>query len=150
MAGSHLAYLSSYQAGRGSGLIDSTEMNKFFNMVLGARNGIVAHAGGGVAAATPLSLGFNSVDTVATAADSLLLPPAIMNAWCWIVNNGAASTSIYNLQSNGQNGGATDSVILHGATTIVTGSTAVTLASGHSSLFVCMSLGFWKQIADFA
>lgn len=150
MPATHLAYLPSLQTGRGSGLIDSTELSKFFNMVLGARNGIVAHAGGGVAAATPLSLGFNQVDTVATAADSVLLPPAIVNAWVWVVNNGAASLSMYNLQSNPQNGGAVDSVILHGALTVTTGAAAVTLASGHSTLLVCMGLGFWKQIADFA
>jgi hypothetical protein len=125
-------------------------MSKFFNMVLGKKSGIVARAGGGAAAATPLALGFNQIDTVATAADSVLLPPAIVNAWCWVCNNGAASLSAYNLQSNAQNGGAADSVILHGVLTVVSGATAVTLASGHSSLFVCMSLGYWKQIADFA
>jgi hypothetical protein len=150
MPGSHKAYLPSLTTGRGASLIDSAEMSKFFDMVLGCRYGIVAHAGGGQAAATPLSLGFNEVDTVATAADSVQLPPAILNAWCWVYNGGAASLSIYSLGSNWQNGSATDVTIPHGVVTPNAGTAAVTLAVGHTSMFMCMTLGVWKQFADFA
>jgi hypothetical protein len=150
MARSHLAYLPSLQTGRGSGLIDATEMSKFFNMVLGCANGIVAHAGGGTAAATPLSLGFNEVDVCATAADSVQLPPAILNAWCWVYNGGAASMNIFSLQSNAQNNSVTDVTIPHGVVTPNAGTAAVALAVGHTSLFVCMTVGVWKQVADFA
>jgi hypothetical protein len=150
MARSHLAYLPSLQTGRGSGLIDATEMSKFFNMVLGCVNGIVAHAGGGVAAATPLNLGFNEVDVCATAADSVVLPPAIINAWSWVYNGGAASMNVFNLQSNSQNNSLTDVIIPHGVTTPNAGTAAVALAAGHTSLFVCMTVGVWKQVADFA
>jgi hypothetical protein len=150
MPQSHLAYLPSLQTGRGASLIDSTELSKFFNMVLGCKSGIVAHAGGGQSAATPLSLGFNEVDTCATAADSVQLPPAILNAWCWVYNGGAASLSIYSLGSNWQNGSVTDVTIPHGVVPPNAGTAAVTLAVGHTSLFVCMMLGVWKQFADFA
>jgi hypothetical protein len=149
MPGSHLAFLPSLQTGRGAGLLDSTEMSKFFNMVLGCVNGITAHAGGGVALATPLNLGFNEVDVCATAADSVVLPPAIMNALCWVYNGGAASMNIFNLQSN-PNTGVTDVIVPHGVTAANAGTVAVALTAGHMTGFICMTLGKWKQIADFA
>jgi hypothetical protein len=130
--------------------MDAGDMSKFFNMVLGAQSGVAAHAGGGIPLATPIGLGFTSVDTVATIADSVMLPPAITSAVCWVFNGGAASLSIYNLQSNSQTGGATDVIVPHGSATPNGGAVAITLAVGHGTVFVCMKPGVWKQIADFA
>jgi hypothetical protein len=130
--------------------MDATDMSKFFNMVLGAVAGVTAHAGGGIPLATPINLGFTSVDTVATAADSVVLPPAIVSARCTIFNGGAASLSIYNLQSNSQTGGASDAIIPHGSAVPNAGNVAITLAVGHGTTFVCMRPGYWKQVADFA
>jgi hypothetical protein len=150
MPASHLAYLPSFQSMRSGGLLDATDLNKFFNMVLGAQGGIVAHAGGGIPLATQVTYGFNSVDTVATAADSVMLPPAIINGWVWVFNGGAASMNVYNTQVNPQNGGLTDVIVPHGVAAPNAGNVAIALAVGHCALFVCVALGRWKQVADFA
>ena len=150
MPGSHLAYLPSFQSQRGATLVDAQDLGKFFNMVLGAQSGVVAHPGGGIPLAAPLQYGFNSVDTVATAADSVMLPPAIINGWVWVFSGGAASMNIYNTQANPQNGGVTDVIVPHGAAAANGGAVAIALAVGHCSLFVCVTLGKWKQVADFA
>lgn len=56
---------------------------------------VVAFAGGGKASATQLGYGFNRLGTVATAADSVLLPYAIAGAWVFIRNDGAASATVF-------------------------------------------------------
>jgi hypothetical protein len=150
MPGTLFGFLPSFHGVRGPSLIDGSDLRRFFDMVLGAQNGVVAKAGGGVAAATPLRNGFNQIDTVATAADSVMLPPAIVGAWCWIYNDGAASMNVYNSQANPQNGGAADFIVAHGVTTPSAGNAAQAVGVGHTSLFVCMQLGMWKQVADFA
>ena len=150
MPGSHLAYLPSFQSQRGATLVDAQDLGKFFNMVLGAQSGVVAHAGGGIPLAAPLQYGFNSVDTVATAADSVMLPPAIINGWVWVFSGGAASMNIYNVQANPQNGGLTDVIVPHGTATPSAGTAAVALPVGNCTLFVCVTLGKWKQVASFA
>lgn len=131
-------------------MLDGTDMTKFFNMVIGSQSGLVAHAGGGIPAATVLNFGFNTVGVVATTGDSVVLPPAIVNGWCWVINNGAATLNIYTLQSNSNNGSVADVATPHGSVIPNAGNAAVTLATGHATLFVCIGLGAWKQVADFA
>lgn len=147
---SHLSYLPSFQSMRGAGLVDATDLNRFFNMTLGSQSGLVAKAGGGIPGATVANFGFNSFTTVATAADSAMLPPATINGWCWIINGGANSMSIYNVQSNYNNGSTTDVIVPHGSAAPNAGNAAITLATGHATLFICIGVGAWKQVADFA
>src|SRR6516162_6892132 len=127
MPASKIASLPSFQTMRGPSLIDGTDLTKFFNMVMGSAGGIVAKSGGGVTGATQLSDGFSQVDTVAANNDSVLLPPALVSGWVWIVNNGASTLAIYNIQSNFNNGSLTDTITPHGSTTPNAGSAAVTL-----------------------
>ena len=54
-------------------------------------NGITAFAGGGQASATQLSARLSRVTTVATAADSVKLPPAVPNRECVVINAAAAN-----------------------------------------------------------
>jgi hypothetical protein len=116
-------------------------------------NNITALAGGALTAATPLlSTGMNEVDTVVTTGDSVVMPPAIMGASCWVnMQNTAAGLSGKILaQANPFNGGALDQFVLHGAVTFTPGATGVVLLNGHCSLFICTTQGQWKQVADFS
>lgn len=57
---------------------------------------ITAHAGGGQAAAFQLDYGLSNVTVVATAADSVKLPPAVAGAWCFLRNaDGADSMTVF-------------------------------------------------------
>lgn len=54
--------------------------------------GITAHAGGGQTAAYQLDYGISNVTVVATAADSVKLPPCIAGAWCFVKNSDASDS----------------------------------------------------------
>lgn len=115
-------------------------------------NTITALAGGAQVGATQLSRGFNEIDVVVTANDSVMLPNAILGAEC-VVNNMQPTTvtvKIYGRPANELNGNLPDTIVAHGATAVTLGSTGVTLGTGHVSWFACMTQGQWKQIADFA
>lgn len=86
--------------------------------------GITAHAGGGQTSATPLTGGINSVDTVATGADSVALPLAVAGTTIQVLNN-AASNSMQVF------GAGTDTI-----NGIATG-TGVAQAAGKLGEFVC-------------
>lgn len=60
-----------------------------------AKSGVVAHAGGGQASATQLDEVFSSVDTVATAADSVKLPKAKAGMFRVAKNTSANSMNVY-------------------------------------------------------
>ena len=117
-------------------------------------NQITALAGGAYAGANPqLNIGWNEIDTVVTAGDSVMLPPAVAGMQCLISNMGAAGTTglkIYALASNSYNGNLADQIVAHGATALIAGSTGVSVATGHVTLFVCTTQGVWKQIGDFS
>jgi hypothetical protein len=149
MANTLLSNLSSFFVTRGPTLISGEDLRNFFNMILGARSGITALANGGIPGATQLYVGWNEVDTVASDSDSCILPPAIVNAFVMVLNLGGHTLDIYNQQLNYQTG-LTDTITPHGSVTPNAGNAAVTLATGHCSLFFCSTLGSWKQVADFS
>lgn len=57
--------------------------------------GLVAKAGGGQAGATRLSIHVNEIGTVATAGDSVILPPAGSGLVVTIINNGASACDVF-------------------------------------------------------
>ncbi len=62
------------------------------------KTGITALAGGGQTGATPLAGQFNVIATVATAADSVLLPQIPQDGSSvaiWVKNNGANSANVF-------------------------------------------------------
>jgi len=63
--------------------------------VTGETAGITAYATGGQANATELTTRFNSVDTVATAEDSVKLTDALTGKKIYVLNNTATTLSIY-------------------------------------------------------
>lgn len=96
-------------------------------------NGIVtAHAGGTKAAAQAVLYGITGVTVVATAADSILLPPALPGALVYLSNSGVASMQVFGASADVING-------------IATG-TGVAQANGVSALYFCTVAGFWFRI----
>lgn len=97
-------------------------------------NRLVAHAGGTKAAALALAenttiFGFG---TVATNADSALLPAAKEGKFVLVRNAGAATLSLYGKGTNTINGSAT--------------ATAYDLLTNTSALFFCAIDGAWSAI----
>lgn len=89
-------------------------------------NTITAHAGGGQTAAYQLDYGVSNVTVVATAADSLKLPPAYPGKWCFL-----------------RNSDSTDSMTVfgYGTDTIdgVASATGNAQAAGKGKLYFCVS-----------
>jgi hypothetical protein len=84
-------------------------LNKGATNVLGTVvAGITAHAGGGQASATLLTGAFNSIDTVATIADSVALPsPSYPGQMVAVLNNAANSVQVFGSGTDTINGVAT-------------------------------------------
>lgn len=92
-------------------------------------DGITAKAGGGQANATPLYTQISRITTVATAGDSVLLPPSVVGAEVTVVNAGANAMQVY--------GSGTDTI------------NGIAAATGISQLpnslltFTCVAQGQW-------
>lgn len=90
--------------------------------------GITAHAGGGQASAVALAGLVNSVDTVATAADSVALPaPTVKGQAVVVLNNTANSMQVFGSGTDTINGVAT--------------ATGVAQAAGKSAVYIALSTG---------
>ena len=146
-----LATMPSFSRATGPTLIDGGDMTKFYGYNLGAQGGLTALAGGAVASATQLNPGLNRVTTVASSNDSTVLPPAVPGTIVWIKNYGSNTMRIYANQANASNpdsnGNAqADNMVASNATSTTASSSAITLASGHQSIFACTTLGLFDQI----
>jgi hypothetical protein len=114
----------------------------FTNTGLGtssAAAGITAHAGGGQASATALTKEVNSVDTVATAADSVALPLAVIGQKIYLTNNTATSMQVF--------GSGTDTINI-GAGDVAT-ATGVAQAANKSAIYFCTKTapaGKWQRV----
>lgn len=94
--------------------------------------GIVARAGGGKASATPITTALAEVATVATAADSVLLPLAKRGLCLFVRNAAANSMQVFGAGTDTINGVATG--------------TGVAQAGGASALYVCLTNGAWVRL----
>jgi len=141
-------FLSFYNKS-GAALQDSLDLTKFANYTLGGLTGLTALAGGGQAGATVLAYGWNEVDTVASNNDSVQLPPAIPNSFVFINNNGASTLAIYaGAGGNGANAGVADQMVAKTTTAKTAATSDITIATGHCTLFVCTTIGVYKQAFD--
>lgn len=95
-------------------------------------NGITAHAGGGQGSATPLPAMINRITTVATIADSVVLPAAVPGMQIMVVNAGANSANVFPA--------GTDAINALGA------STAFALAATKVAEFYCTNSGQWHTL----
>lgn len=94
-------------------------------------DGLVAHAGGGQAGATPLTTMQNFFGTVVTAGDSALLPAAKVGMEVAVINKAALSMNVFPQPGEQMNGAA------NAAQAVVGG------ANGSVTIFFCGSSGAW-------
>ena len=141
------------RTGGSSGGNSGQDLYNLVNEIWGVGSGVVARAGGGIPNATPMTSPgpFNQVATVASNNDSVTMEPAVPGNYEWVDNAGASTLAIYSLQANAANANnAADVIVPHGSTAANADNVAITLATGHSTLFICFTAGVWKQIADWS
>lgn len=102
-------------------------------MALGAADALTAHAGGGQANGLALTSQFNRVTTVASAADSVVLPAATVGLFV-VVANAAALNSMDVYPATGD------------AINALAANAAFAVAADKTALFVCMAAGQWMSI----
>ncbi len=93
---------------------------------------LTAHAGGGQANALPLTALMNRVTTVASAADSVLLPPSVAGLTVTVTNASATAMQVFGTSPDTINGVATG--------------TGVSLAAGKTANYCCYTAGAWHQL----
>jgi len=124
----------------GEGLIDGSTIQTCL-WPQAARSGLTALAGGGAAGATQLLPGLNEIDTVATAADSCLLPVALAGATVLVYNATNTSLTVWPQQANPNNAANAADVI-----TNLAGAAVLSLACAGNTVqqFRCFKAGTWK------
>lgn len=108
-----------------------TLFGRMFQGGLSRMDAITATAGGTQAAAYQLTKSLNNVSVCATNNDSVALPKAIAGSIVLILNNGAATLSVYGKLNSGDT--------ING----VAGTTAVTQATGTDGWYICITAGAW-------
>jgi hypothetical protein len=109
------------------------------NGLLNYQDAITALAGGGAAGAPTLALGVNRLTVVATAADSVMLPPSGTSSGgsVVIVNQGVASTQVFANTVSSLATGVLDTI--NGTA----GATGVAVANGKTAIFWTTAAGAW-------
>jgi hypothetical protein len=98
-----------------------------------AADSLTAHADGGQSTGTPIAAVISRFTVVATAGDSVLLPPALPGIVLYIVNAAAASMDVFPLTGESINALAPDAAFAVGANTL--------------GLFICAATGHWQALA---
>lgn len=129
----------------GPKLITGDQLKTLANYVTRSRSGIIAFSGGGQTNATRLLNGMNTVETVAVANDSVMLPLAIPGARCVIANTTANSLQVFGNPSNPNNAGVGDTIAVQGSNAQVATATGVAQATGVLVAYTCLKMGQWKQ-----
>ncbi len=97
-----------------------------------AVGGLTAQADGTKANATVLDYGISGIATVAGAADSVLLPPALPGSVCYVVNKVATAIQVF--------GQGTDTI--QGVAT----ATGNVQAASKTAIYTCDVAGLWWQM----
>lgn len=113
--------------------VDQSDVGSAFFDLSSTANAITARAGGGQALATALTATYNRVTTVATAADSVLLPAAVAGTRV-VVFNAAAANSMNVFPATGA------------AINALAANTAFAVAAGRGAEFVCCVDGTWNTV----
>lgn len=116
-------------------LISGNHINAFNDLFQSFQGGIIALAGGARSALTPvLNAAYCEIATVATGADSVILPIAVVGISIVVTNSGANSAQIFGNGSDTIQGTA--------------GATGVALAAGAVAMFKCTKAGVWKRFVS--
>jgi hypothetical protein len=95
-------------------------------------NGLTAHAGGGQGSALALTASINRVTTVATAADSVSLPPSLPGLAITVINAAAAnSLNVFPVSGDAINA--------------LSANTAFAMAANKTATFYCAVAGTWNS-----
>jgi hypothetical protein len=103
-------------------------------------DGLTAHAGGGQANGLLLTSQNNRVSTVATTADSVVLPPAIAGLTVTVMNSGANSMNVY--PASAAQGG----VVGGDAINALGANAAYSVAAAKQVQFTCYTTGVWFSL----
>lgn len=95
-----------------------------------AKGGIVAHSGGGIGSATPLTATYNLVATVAANNDSVQLPVSVAGMQITVINNGADTLAVFPQAADTINGGSAGASVTQATPPQVT-------------IYTCVAAGAW-------
>lgn len=129
-----MATAVSYPSGRAVNFNVGTGMHDISLLATGngwSAASITAHAGGGQAAATPITSAITLIAVCATAGDSVILPPAMGGQSLAVINAGAASSQIFTAAGLG------------GTINGIAGTTGIALAAGKSITLMSPIQGAW-------
>ena len=129
----------------GPKLVTGSQLGALADALTTATGGLTAAADGAQSDATPLPAFANQVDTVAGAADSVLLPLAVPGKMVFVCNNTATAMQVFGHASNPANAGAGDTITTPASHSPVASGTGISMAAGVACFFVCCELGNWKQ-----
>ena len=116
-------------------LVAGSDMNGLFDLLTSAVK-ITANPGGALLNATPVQAAHANLAVVATAGDSLLLPPSYPGLEVTIENNTANYATVWPFQANPYNNNALDNI---------DGLTSVTHYGNSTITYECVTLGVWRR-----
>lgn len=131
----------------GKQLIDAGDLNQLVQLLFSSSNTIVAAAGGTQALATPLTVTWNELATVVTNSDSVMLPLALPGRFVGVNNDTGQTLAVFGQIQNPENANAGDTIAAAGSTVQQATATGVTQLTGVATIYVCTTIGQWKQFA---
>lgn len=130
----------------GNRLIDGGDLANLSNILFSTTTGITATPAGTQANSIALTSANNEVTVVATAADGVKLPQAIIGQRVYISNATATSMQVFGqtVNPNVVDAGP-DRIIPNGSSTLAAAATGVAQAGHTMMVYVCLRAGVWKQ-----
>lgn len=107
-----------YTEGLATGYYNASGVGGAAFQTFSSQTGVVAHAGGGQANATQVVAMQVQVSTVASAGDSIKLPPSQAGLELVIVNNGANSMNVFPATGEQINGGGANAAVAQAAAAV--------------------------------
>lgn len=122
----------------GPHLVSGSSLNSAIgNQLQNYNDGVTALAGGGQANAVQLSSGISKIATVATANDSVKLPPSKPGTTCLIQNSTANACQVFSNSTSSLPAGTLDTI--NGTA----GATGISVAAGKTAMLSCTAYGAW-------
>lgn len=122
--------------------VDGGDCQQLVQFVASGGSGVTAAVGGGQANATALRSYINRVDAVASAGDSVGLPPAMSGMEVQVINNTTTSLNIFPAANNPYTQASDTTATLASSTY---NANAQALAGNGVAIFSCAVAGQWKR-----